>query len=429
MGGAWSRGRGALTIERAPIATPLFPLPPSSSSRVALSRGAIEASLDAPIFPPSLLSLFLTFPPPPLLPPPLQLTGITPFSVQNMWELLLAFGLFYILQRAALWIAHLSIDGCDVGVGVAGGEMLRTAQVGFWLAPCNVRALFNVVWTHAKLALTCGRGGDLGFKVTKKTGTESANAPSSMPPSLPGSDVELGTLSVASSAPAPPSKSTTPPPRRWTHAMLMPALVAAARRAHQRTSSFTDVLPYVWMHILYYLALVAAVGVTIWRAVTGTMDAWAAAVTAAAMGWALLVAANMWPPLALLVPDLGVAAALERGRAALFRSRRRRAASAAAASLNDSDLGSVLGDGTNAPAPAAPRRVGEFAPALRQPSILKRTASIATSAYLLAPSARSRVVWLIDLWVVGALVAAAVIDAKRVDVLLTSAGFQFGGSA
>lgn len=46
-----------------------------------------------------------------------------------MWELLLAFGLFYILQRAALWVAHLSIDHGEVGFGVAGAEMLRTTQV------------------------------------------------------------------------------------------------------------------------------------------------------------------------------------------------------------------------------------------------------------------------------------------------------------
>ena len=364
----------------------------------------------------------LFFPPFPCL----QLSGVTPFSVNNMWELLLAFGLFYILQRAALWIAHLSIDGGDGGVGVAGGEMLRTTQVGFWLAPCNVRALFAVLWTQTKLAVTCGRDGDLGFKVTRKqaSGVHAA----SRPPQSSDSDIELGTVSVASSASFEPShKPRSPKPKRWTHAMLMPALVAAARRARQHTSSFTDALPYVWMHILYYLALVAAVGVTIWRAVTGTMDAWAGAVTAAAMGWALLIAASMWPPLELLVPDLGVASALKRCHAALFRDTSR--ATKVAASSNGSDLGSRLGE-RDAPVRPQPivRRLGAFSPALRRPSILNRSGSLGRAAYWLAPSARSRVVWLIDLWVVGALVAAAVIDVNRVDVLLTSAGFKFGGS-
>lgn len=340
-----------------------------------------------------------------------------------MWELLLAFGLFYILQRAALWIAHLSIDRGDAGVGVAGAEMLRTTQVGFWLAPCNVRALFAVMWTQAKLTVTCGRDGDLAFKVTRKQASGVHTAPRTPQSSDP--DIELGTLSSASSASLPTSLKPRPPqPKRWTHAMLMPALVAAARRARGRTSSFTDALPYLWMHVLYYVALAAAIGVTIWRALSGDMDAWAAAVTSAAMGWALLIAANLWSPLALLIPDLGIASSLKRCHATLFRDRSR------AANSNGSDLGSRLGERDAPPVrpPLPPRHFGAFSPALRRPSILKRSTSLSRAAYFLAPSGRSCVVWLIDLWVVGALVAAAVIDVNRVNVLLSSAGFRFGGS-
>ena len=102
-------------------------------------------------------------------------TGVTPFAVRDMWELLVGFGLFYVAQRTALWIAHLRIEGGTAGVGVAGTEMLRTTQIGYWLAPGNVRALLTVFWheLRRRALAPCRGGGEteaLAFKVTKKKG-------------------------------------------------------------------------------------------------------------------------------------------------------------------------------------------------------------------------------------------------------------------
>jgi len=133
-------------------------------------------------------------------------TGVTPFAVREMWELLAGFGLFYVAQRAALWIAHLRIEGGTAGAGVAGAEMLRTTQIGYWLAPSNVRAVLTVFWHELKRALT-PKGKeteDLAFKVTKKGGGSASGASSDAGGSTGGSSSSAATV-VSVSEKGPPA--------------------------------------------------------------------------------------------------------------------------------------------------------------------------------------------------------------------------------
>jgi hypothetical protein len=215
--------------------------------------------------------------------------------------------------------------------------------------------------------------------------------------------------------------------------MLRPALLAARASLARPTSPFREALPYVWMHLAYFVLLAAAVGVTIWRAVTGMMDAWAVAVTATAMGWAVLVGAQLWPPLSLLAPDFGVRARLARAGTRMTRIVSRRSSRAEGGGDGDGAdasaetvLGSTHGgDDAASKRAGGGQKVGAFSDALRQASVLGK--STVGGLYSLAPSAASVLVFAVDLWVVGALVAAAVIDARRVDVLLGSAGFNWAG--
>ena len=272
-------------------------------------------------------------------------TGVTPFAVREMWELLVGFGLFYVAQRAALWIAHLRIEGGTAGVGVAGTEMLRTTQIGYWLAPCNVRAVLTVFWLEIKRMLT-RKGKDtqeLEFKVTKKgvgsggggsegssaagghdaavvsvsgkaaegpplpaaakvdfsTGDHAAlRAAFSSEPSAAGNKSALKTPPPQSAAgrgggggaadtssdaqqpkPAPQSSAAAAPqpqPPSSSRAFdRLKAVLASASEASARVATGAgEALPYLWVHWLYFLAVVAAIAYTIFRAATGKMDDW-----------------------------------------------------------------------------------------------------------------------------------------------------------
>ena len=132
----------------------------------------------------------------------------------------------------------------------------------------------------------------------------------------------------------------------------------------------------------------------------------------------------------VLAPDLGVRARLARAgsRIARLSSGRSRhpALDTDANASAETVVGSVYGDRLDPSAKqGGRRRVGAFSDTLRQASVLGHSA--VGGVFSLAPSATSAVVFVIDVWVIGALVVAAVIDARRVDVLLGSAGFNYAG--
>lgn len=267
-------------------------------------------------------------------------TGITPFAVREMWELLIAFGLFYVAQRIALWIAHLRIEGGTIGSGVAGSEMLRTTQIGYWLAPNNTRAVLTVLWHELKRALTPKgtKVEDLVFKVTKKGGGAStgsatpsaagegsgrgaAGTPSAAatPDKAPAGAGAATTASGASAAkvvdfslagdaalraafsseassfePAAPGKgaSEPKPPKQQllggsgaaaaaapanatgTFDRLKAVLASPSVAGFKAATAAREALPYLWVHWLYFFAVLAAAVYVVVLAATGKLDDW-----------------------------------------------------------------------------------------------------------------------------------------------------------
>ncbi|KAI8106252.1 hypothetical protein M9435_000798 [Picochlorum sp. BPE23] len=95
----------------------------------------------------------------------------SPLVVDQLWELCLVFGFYYLMNRVTMWIAHLSLlklNYFESEVNSSGVqlELWRGSQLWVWMAPNHIRAVVIATLNYMK-------GASIKFSVTKKDVTKS----------------------------------------------------------------------------------------------------------------------------------------------------------------------------------------------------------------------------------------------------------------
>lgn len=93
-------------------------------------------------------------------------TEYSPLVVDQLWELCVVFGFYYLVNRITMWVAHLSLlkleyyDSVSRTAGVQ-LELWRGSQLWVWMAPNHLKAIFKATVAYVT-------GSPVKFSVTKK---------------------------------------------------------------------------------------------------------------------------------------------------------------------------------------------------------------------------------------------------------------------
>jgi cellulose synthase/poly-beta-1,6-N-acetylglucosamine synthase-like glycosyltransferase len=162
----------------------------------------------------------------------------SPLVVDQLWELCVVFGAYYLINRITMWVAHYSLLRLEYfdSKQKTGGiqlEIWRGSQLWVWMVPNNIKAILKV--TYAYIAHM-----PVKFSVTKKSSDDQGSA-------------EQNVLAAS---------------------------------------------PY----LLYYAAYIAAFIYFIVFVSSNDFDAWRVVIYITALAWATLTALYIWPPVSLLLP-------------------------------------------------------------------------------------------------------------------------------